>query len=163
MAESPTQRTLRQCRKRGWPVDVAEHWVSSHLTRAVVEAAKRMWSCENMITVQAVHDAVGSLRNGLPGKRRDLFGCIDVVALDLDATEIVGIQACAVGDQRRRWNKIRLECNDDAAGWIRCGGRLEVWGWGQYLLRPNGKAKRWRANVIPVSIADLEDVIVTPF
>jgi len=163
MAESPTQRTLRECRKRGWPVDVAEHWVPSHLNRAVIEAAKRLSDCQNMATVQAVHDAVARLREGLPGKRRDMFGCIDVVAIDVEARQIVGIQACAVGDQRRRWNKIRLECLDDARAWIQCGQRLEVWGWGQYLLKRGGKAKRWRPTVTPVTAEDLADVVAKPF
>ena len=26
MASSPTQRTLAECRKRGWPCQVVEHW-----------------------------------------------------------------------------------------------------------------------------------------
>lgn len=90
---SPTKRSLDECRKRGWRVQVVEHW------------------------------------NPFAKVRQDLFGCLDLLALDPERGEVVGIQACALGDISKRITKT---AGADAIGDLRrCGVRILVQGWGK--------------------------------
>lgn len=72
--------------------------------------------------------------------RVDLFGCIDIVALDPLAGEIVGIQACAGSSHAARKAKILAEPR--MAMWIGSGGRIELWSWSKKGGR--GKRKTWQ-------------------
>lgn len=78
------------------------------------------------------------------GRRVDLFGCIDIVALT--STGIVGIQACAGSSHSARRTKTLLEPR--VAEWVRAGGHFEIWSW---TKRPNG---RWelRAELLDSTI-----------
>lgn len=87
-----------------------------------------------------------------PGHHVDLFGVIDVVAIDPgleygDAPDrkpgIVGIQACAATDHARRRDKIIAEPR--ALAWVEAGGRLELWSWSKRGDR--GKRKLWSLRV----------------
>jgi len=109
---SPTQRTLAECRRRGWTAQVVEKWNS--------------------------HARV----------RQDLFGCIDVLALDTKpqfefrgepvylGQGIIGIQACAGSSHAARLAKIKAEPR--MAEWRRAGGVLLLWSWS----KRGGKGKR---------------------
>jgi hypothetical protein len=59
---------------------------------------------------------------------RDLFGFIDVVALDGKAG-LLGIQATSSGNMPARVAKIREECAEASARWLEAGNRIVVWGW----------------------------------
>jgi len=74
-----------------------------------------------------------------PGHHVDLFGVIDVVAIDLDTViscggcgrnqhgATIGIQACAGSGHAARRAKILAEPR--ARQWIDAGNRLELWSW----------------------------------
>jgi hypothetical protein len=76
-----------------------------------------------------------------PGARRrvDLFGVIDIVALEPGLQGVLGIQACTTGDQSKRLAKILSEPR--ALAWIGSGCRLAIWGWSKKGAR--GKRKQW--------------------
>jgi hypothetical protein len=64
---------------------------------------------------------------GGAGFRRDLFGCIDIVALMEGA--IVGIQATDSSNHSKRVAKALQAPN--LVTWLQHGGRFQVWSWGK--------------------------------
>lgn len=126
---SPTQRSLKLLRDQGWTVDITEHWVS-------------------------LHRKPGS--KGPRGVRRDLFGCIDLVALRHG--ELAGIQTTS-GPGSARIAKIKAEPR--MVTWLEAGGTLYVHGWAKRGAR--GKRKLWDCRVIKLTLDDLrrtEDHVV---
>lgn len=93
------------------------------------------------------------------GRRKDLFGFVDVLALDPSrpGEGFLGVQACAGGDLARHLEKIRTECRENAEAWLRAGGRIEVWAWRKVKLRRGGKAMRWAPRVVEVTQEVLAD------
>jgi hypothetical protein len=87
------------------------------------------------------------------GIRQDLFGCIDVIALDLAAGRIVGVQSTGA-DFSGHYNKITQDCRADALLWLQCGGVLELWAWRKVLKKRGGKQKVWQPRVHVFTIED---------
>lgn len=81
--------------------------------------------------------------------RVDLFGVIDLLAIDSNTGNVLGrasilaIQACAGASHAARRDKILAEPR--ARQWVEAGGRLELWSWS--LRGAAGKAKRWTLRV----------------
>ena len=75
--------------------------------------------------------------------RQDLFGCIDIVALEPGQSGVLGIQATTTSNMAARRHKIALEPR--AALWMACGNRLQIIGWAK--RGPRGKRKVWQASV----------------
>jgi hypothetical protein len=71
--------------------------------------------------------------------RQDLFGCIDIVALDDSGAGPLGIQACAGASHATRRTKAIEEPR--LAKWLAQPARFEVWSWSK--LGPRGKRKVW--------------------
>lgn len=88
---------------------------------------------------------------GPHGIRQDLFGFIDVIALDPDRG-IVGVQCCARSGHAAHRTKILEERTDEAAEWLRCGGKIEIWSWAKQKLKRGGKAMRWKPKVEEITI-----------
>lgn len=84
----------------------------------------------------------------VPGVRRrvDLFGCLDIVALEPGRQGVLGIQACVVGDQAKRVKKIGAEPR--ARIWLEASNRISVWGWAK--RGPRGKRKTWTLTETPI-------------
>ena len=83
--------------------------------------------------------------NRFANVRQDLFGVIDVVAIN--DLETVGVQACAAASLSARFEKIRN--SEDAKLW--CAGpnrRLEIHAWRKG--GPRGKRKVWTVNRVPI-------------
>lgn len=80
--------------------------------------------------------------------RQDLFGFIDLVAMD--GVNIIGIQSTSGDNVSKRLDKIRA--NDKSAEWLRSGGRLFVHGW-----RKLASSKRWECREIEVTLGMLAD------
>ena len=74
-------------------------------------------------------------------RRKDLFGCIDIVALIKG--RIVGVQACAGGSHAARRTKSQAE--PLLQNWLQAGGLFVVWSWAKQ--GPAGKAKRWTFRI----------------
>lgn len=70
-------------------------------------------------------------------RTHDLFGFIDILALDpMNTGSILGIQATDKTSFSKRKKKITGECRDKALAWLRCGGRIQVWGWAPMKPEP---------------------------
>lgn len=135
---SPTELTLKECRRRGWVVAKTEYWQPSFATSQLVEA---------VVHGGDVQKALASYRHHGPGVRRDLLGFVDVLALPPDG--ILAIQATAGGGSGRsnaqaRVRKIAGECGEAARAWLAAGGRIQVWGW----VKPK---HRWEVAVTEVT------------
>ena len=75
------------------------------------------------------------------GVRQDLFGFIDIIALDPERG-IVGVQSCGQSHAAHK-RKILEERNQEALEWLKCGGTIELWSWTKRKLKRGGKALRW--------------------
>jgi hypothetical protein len=84
-------------------------------------------------------------------RRRDLFGFIDLVAVDRREPGIVGIQATTLPNVAARLGKARSR--PELSAWLKAGGRFEIWGW---VRRLGG----WEVKIIVVRAEDLEAVPV---
>ncbi len=86
-------------------------------------------------------------------KRKDLFGCIDIVCLD-GLPGVLGIQATSDsgGNVSARAQKIREEC-PAVRDWLAAGNRLQVWGWSKH--RVSEKSVRWSPRIVTITLDDL--------
>jgi hypothetical protein len=78
---------------------------------------------------------------------KDLFGIIDVLALEPGVKGCLGVQATTVSNQAARVKKILDEPR--ALMWLGTGNRLEVHGWSKRGAR--GKRKTWELSVTPIT------------
>ena len=95
---SPTQRTLKALRARGCQAEVVERWLAH------------------------VHRGGGAM-----GVRRDLFGWIDIVALE-PGRGIGGVQSTGQ-DFSGHLRKLQRERGPQVRAWLQAGGWAELWGW----------------------------------
>lgn len=80
--------------------------------------------------------------------RQDLYSFIDILAVR--PGEILGVQACTVGDLSKRLAKIESDgVRAKGRRWLEAGGRIEVHGWGKY--GPRGKRKVWDVRVVTLA------------
>ena len=82
--------------------------------------------------------------------RRDLFGCIDVIAVNPADRVILGVQATTAAHVADRLAKARAL--PELAAWLRAGGQFQVWGW----CRRGG---RWQPRIVTVQVDDLATVV----
>jgi len=75
------------------------------------------------------------------GRRFDLFGFIDIIALY--PNQIVGIQSCGASFSQH-YKKI-IE-NDRAFEWLKLGG-IELWGWRKVKKKRGGKLMIWKPRL----------------
>ncbi len=88
--------------------------------------------------------------------RKDLFGFLDLVALD-GQPGVLGIQVTSGSNVSARVKKIGTECRDAAERWLRAGNRIEVHGW-----RKIGRPTRWAARTVQVTLESLEALDAGP-
>ena len=84
------------------------------------------------------------------GIRQDLFGWIDVIALD-PQRGIVGIQSCGQSFAEHLRKLLDSDCTEALLEWLRCGGHAELWGWRKVKLKRGGKAQVWRPRVLVIT------------
>ncbi len=84
------------------------------------------------------------------GIRRDLFGCIDLVAVKAGCP-VLGVQATTAGHVGARVAKARAV--PDLRAWLGAGAMFEVWGWER---RPSG----WAVKVVRLRAEDLAAVVI---
>ena len=126
MAMSPTQRTMRALRDMGRRCAIVERWNSY---------AKR-----------------GG--DGPPGIRQDLFGIIDVLALDPERG-VVGIQCCGGSGFQAHVKKLTEDHAQETIDWLSTPGTvLELWAWRKVKLKRGGRALVWRPRVVEVRLSD---------
>jgi len=83
------------------------------------------------------------------GKRKDLFGVIDIIALTDQG--IMGIQSC--GQAFSEHNKKILD-EPMALKWLEKGGALMLIGWRKIKLRRGSKAMRWSPRIKEYAVED---------
>ena len=91
---------------------------------------------------------------GPHGIRQDLFGIIDVLALDPERG-VVGIQSCGQAFAAH-WTKMTEERAQETHDWLSTPGcSLELWGWRKVKVKRGGKAMIWEPRVKPVTLEDI--------
>jgi len=91
------------------------------------------------------------------GIRQDLFGFIDIIALDPE-DGIIAIQSCGQ-DFSGHVKKLTEERNEAVFEWLK-HAPCELWGWRKVKLKRGGKAMRWSPRVADLSIVDGEVVVI---
>lgn len=118
MAKTPTQRTLAELRKRGYVCDIVERWL-------------------------------GGVRRGDGGFgiRKDLFGVMDIIALDKMNLLILGVQSTGQDFAGHR-RKLFTEKARVIDLWLQCGGVFELWGWRKVK---RGNRQIWEPRIERIS------------
>lgn len=92
------------------------------------------------------------------GKRLDLFGIIDILALD-PVCGVIGIQSCGSAFSEH-WKKLTIDNAQDTFDWLSTPGTsLELWGWRKLKLKRGGKAVRWSPRIRVITVDDLAKTI----
>lgn len=114
---------------------------ATYNSRTLGECRKRGW------VAQGVEQTIK-----IPGGRtfkRDLFGVIDVIAIDPSAPvgqRTIGIQTTSGGTGGSHSpHRAKILAEPRARQWLEAGNRLELWSWAKQGAR--GKAKRWTLRV----------------
>jgi len=90
---------------------------------------------------------------GPHGVRQDLFGILDIIALDPERG-VVGIQSCGESFAAHE-RKILIERAQETIDWLSTPGTvLELWGWRKVKLKRGGKAERWMPRVRTFTLSD---------
>jgi len=92
------------------------------------------------------------------GIRQDLFGFIDIIAID-PVNGIIAIQSCGQ-DFAGHIRKMTEERNDAMYQWLQ-HAPVELWGWRKVKLKRGGKAERWKPRVADFILGENEELIVT--
>lgn len=92
---------------------------------------------------------------GKGGVRKDLFGIIDILAMD--DHRMVGVQVCGL-DFAAHMRKIKeAERKEAIKIWLRhCG--LQVWAWRELKKKRGGKAVVWKAKVAEIFINNYGEI-----
>lgn len=93
--------------------------------------------------------------------RKDLFGIIDIIALDPERG-VVGVQSTGQ-DFAGHHRKLTEEKAQECIHWLETPGTvLELWGWRKIKVKRGGKAKIWEPRIRVYTLADF-GVGVDPF
>lgn len=83
--------------------------------------------------------------NAFSGRKNDLFGIIDIVAITNFST--IGVQVCS-GDFSEHVKKITLDEIDNTINWLSCPNRkLLLIGWRKVLKRKGMKLKIYKPRI----------------
>jgi len=90
------------------------------------------------------------------GFRKDLFGFIDLIALDPERG-IVAVQSCGQSFAAHLRKITDSECTEFVIEWLKSPSRpkLELWSWRKIKKTRGGKAMVWRPRVKEITIEDL--------
>ena len=84
-------------------------------------------------------------------RARDLFNCIDIVAIK-DGCPVLGIQATSRANQSARYKK--SVAIPELVTWLSVGCVFEVWGWAKG--GPAGKRKLWSVVRTQITLDDIK-------
>ena len=88
---------------------------------------------------------------GKYGKRMDLFGIIDIIAIK--EHEILGVQSC--GQAFSEHDKKILE-SESSKEWLESGGKLVLIGWRKLKVKRGGKDMRWKPRIKEYTLEDFK-------
>lgn len=87
--------------------------------------------------------------------RQDLFGIIDILALDPERG-FIGVQ-CTGSDYSGHLRKLTEEKAQECLNWIKTpGGVLELWAWRKVKVKKGGKAMIWKPRIKIFTLEDFE-------
>lgn len=92
------------------------------------------------------------------GFRKDLFMFADLISLDPERG-IIAIQSCGSAFSAHLKKITDSECTENVIEWLKCGGKLELWGWRKVKLQRGGKALRWKPRLTEFILDEKENVI----
>ena len=92
---------------------------------------------------------------GPHGIHQDLFGIIDIIALDPERG-VIGVQSC--GNRfSAHLKKILEEHYQETLDWLQTPGAvLELWAWRKVKKKRGGKAMVWRPRIKQITLEDLK-------
>jgi hypothetical protein len=93
--------------------------------------------------------------NSFTKQRKDLFGFIDIICLDISAKQTWGIQCTSTGNMSARIKKICTECKEQAIAWLQAGNYIEVIGWSK--KGPRNKRKTWQCSRRNITLVDINE------
>lgn len=92
---------------------------------------------------------------GPHGIRQDLFGIIDIIALDAELG-VVGVQSTG-SDFAGHYRKLTEEMVESTKDWLETPGTaLELWGWRKVKVKRGGKAMTWQPRIQSITLADIQ-------
>lgn len=142
---SPTQRTMKLCRERGWIPWIVE--------KRVPVAGKRI-----------TQDAFGFADIHVMDRRTGSLFIQACAAGDMSTrrNKILAIPDDIEDEKERKRTRARREA---VVAWLHAGNRLEVWGWGQRAHRyKNGKTvKHWAVRIVPIELHDVGEPCACSF
>jgi len=108
-------------------------------------------------------------------QRYDLFGFLDIIALDAENGRTIGVQSFGA-DFQPHWRKITEEKRTDAILWLMSGNQLMLIGWTKMSQRNEDntfatnkdgtrkKLKKWVPRIHMMTLEDFNEgvVLVTP-
>ena len=85
----------------------------------------------------------------IPGAniRKDLYGCIDIVAVHADNKETLGIQTTSYSNMSARYKKALQQ--EGLRAWLQAGNQFVVHGW------KKNKSNRWEVKTRLIGISDM--------
>ena len=92
---------------------------------------------------------------GPHGARQDLFGILDIIALDPERG-VIGIQCTGI-DFANHLRKLTEEKAQDSLDWLQTPGTsLELWAWRKVKRQRGGIARVWRPRIQEIKIEDIK-------
>jgi hypothetical protein len=90
--------------------------------------------------------------NAHAGKRQDLFGFIDILAIHPELQITLGVQSTTFTHITERMKKIEEACSKAALDWLSAGNQIQIYGW--KTMKPRGKRPYRRVAVLHVRLCD---------
>ena len=88
------------------------------------------------------------------GKRQDLFGIIDVIAIN--ENETLGIQSCG-NSFAKHFKELVVVKNQQTYDWLLCPSRrLEIWAWRKVVKKRGSGVKIWQPKIQEITLEDLD-------
>jgi len=123
---SPTERTIKSLKEKGYACGIVERYIS------------QVWNS-----------------NGKRGIRKDLFGILDIIALD-PQRGVIGVQSTGE-DFSGHDKKILFEKREEAIRWLSTpGAHLELYSWRKIKKEKGSKIEIWAPRVKVYSLADFD-------
>jgi len=92
---------------------------------------------------------------GEHGIRQDMFGIIDIVALDFDKG-VIGVQSTTGSQYADHFRKLTIERAVQTTDWLRTPGTfLELWAWRKLKVKRGGKAMKWVPRITNITLEDI--------
>jgi hypothetical protein len=94
-------------------------------------------------------------RHPAGGFRKDLFGFIDLIALDPERG-IVAIQSCGQSFKAHLDNMLDGPATENIIEWLKSPSQphIELWGWRKVKLKRGGKAMIWKPRIREITLDD---------